>query len=41
MPHNVEPSLANGVSARRRIGGLCEESKVMMFVLDGLCLLGF
>ena len=31
-------SLADGFSVRKRIEGVCEEIRVMMSVLDGLCL---
>ena len=38
MPHKAEQSLADGVFVRKRIEGGCEEIRVMMSVLDGLCL---
>ncbi len=38
MPHKVVQSLAGGVSARKRIEGVCEEKRVILSILDGLCL---
>ncbi len=39
MPHGAERSLDGGISVRKRIEGVCEESRVIMTVWDGLCLL--
>jgi hypothetical protein len=38
MPHMDVKSLADGVFVRKRIESVCEESRVMMYALDGLCL---
>ena len=38
MPHKAAQSLAAGVSVRKIIEGVCEEIRVMMSVLDGICL---
>ena len=38
MPHTTVQSLADGVSVMKRIEGVCEEIRVIMSVLDGLCL---
>jgi hypothetical protein len=34
----TEQSLDDGVYVKKRIESVCEESRVMMFVLDRLCL---
>jgi hypothetical protein len=38
MPHRAEQSLADGVSVRKKTPGLWFLSRVMMYVLDGVCL---
>ena len=38
MPHRVAQSLADGVSVRKIIESVCEEIRVIMPVLDRLCL---
>ena len=37
MPYKAAQSLAAGISVRKIIEGVCEEIKVMMPMLDGLC----
>ncbi len=41
MPHKSEQFLADGVSVPKRMEGVCEEIKVIIFMLDGLCLPAF
>ena len=36
MPHSAEQSLAEGVSVRNNMSGLCVDISEMMSVLDGL-----
>ena len=36
IPHKTEQSLDVGVSVRKIMSGLCEESRVMISVLEGL-----
>ena len=38
MPHSAAESLWDGVSVRKRISGVWELSRVIMSVLEGLCL---
>jgi hypothetical protein len=41
MPHKAVQSLADGVSVRKIIKSVCEEIRVIMSVLDGLCIVRF
>ncbi len=38
MPHRAEKSFALGISERNDVSGLCVVRRVMISVLDGLCL---
>ena len=38
MPQSAAESLLDGVSVRKRISGVWELSRVIMSVLEGLCL---
>ena len=38
IPHKAEQSFAISVSERNKMSGLCVASRVMISVLDGLCL---
>ena len=38
MPQRAVQSLADGISVSKRIEDVCEEIRVIMSVLDGLCL---